>query len=402
MSKNAIKVSELNNYIKKIIDMDYLIKNIAVEGEISNLKKHSNGNIYFSLKDEKSRINAIVYSTNANFDFDLQEGMSIIATGVVSFYDREGQINFYIDEIKLRGEGYLYQDFLNLKKKLGSEGLFDARHKKKIVKYPKSIGLITSDTGAAVRDVLNNLYKRNNLVDVYLYPSFVQGRLASESVINGIKFFNENKKVDTIVIARGGGSFEDLSAFNDEKLAREIYSSDIPIISAIGHEIDFCISDFVADLRASTPTNAVELVTGSKKDLINELFDLISNLFNSMNNRIHREKYQNLDLFNTLSQKNPIGLINKEERKLDFLKRHLDFNIQNKMHSNQNRMLEAKINLKSYDLKKDDDYRRLSNLKFYLNKNFSSKLHLNENYLRYNLNYLEKSAASNLENSKSR
>lgn len=390
MLKNAIKVSELNSYIKKLVDMDYLLKNINVIGEISNLKKHSNGNIYFSLKDEKARINAIVYGSKSNFDFNLEEGLSIVATGVVSLYEREGQINFYVDDIKLNGEGNLYRDFLKLKKKLAEEGLFDSKYKKKIAKYPKAIGLITSDTGAAIRDVLNILYKRNNLVDVFLYPSFVQGKLASEGVIKGIKFFNENKNVDTIVITRGGGSFEDLQAFNDEALAREIFASDIPIISAIGHEIDFCISDFVADLRASTPTNATELVTGSKKDLINELNDLVSNLFNSMNKRLYREKYLNLSFYNELSSKNPSGLINNKERLLYSLKTRMDMTIQKKINLNQSELIEFKINLEKFDLNIKGSFKDLLKKNYYLNKNLESKIKFSENYLSYNLDYLNR------------
>ncbi len=396
MSKNAIKVSELNSYIKKLVDMDYLLKNINVIGEISNLKKHSNGNIYFSLKDEKARINAIVYGSKIDFDFNLEEGLSIIATGVVSLYEKEGQINFYVDDIEINGEGNLYRDFLKLKKKLAAEGLFDSKYKKKIKKYPKSIGLITSDTGAAIRDVLNILYKRNNLVDVFLYPSFVQGKLASEGVIRGIKFFNENKNVDTIVITRGGGSFEDLQAFNDEDLAREIFASKIPIISAIGHEIDFCISDFVADLRASTPTNATELVTGSKKDLINELNDLVSNLFNSMDKRLYREKYLNLRFYNELSSKNPSDLVNKKERLLYSLKTRLDFDIQKKLNSSKSELFKSKINLVKFNLNIESSFKNLKNKNYYLNKNLESKINFSESYLSYSLDYLNRFMLANL------
>lgn len=396
MSKNAIKVSELNSYIKKLVDMDYLLKNINVIGEISNLKKHSNGNIYFSLKDEKARINAIVYGSKIDFDFNLEEGLSIIATGVVSLYEKEGQINFYVDDIEINGEGNLYRDFLKLKKKLAAEGLFDSKYKKKIKKYPKSIGLITSDTGAAIRDVLNILYKRNNLVDVFLYPSFVQGKLASERVIRGIKFFNENKNVDTIVITRGGGSFEDLQAFNDEDLAREIFASKIPIISAIGHEIDFCISDFVADLRASTPTNATELVTGSKKDLINELNDLVSNLFNSMDKRLYREKYLNLRFYNELSSKNPSDLVNKKERLLYSLKTRLDFDIQKKLNSSKSELFKSKINLVKFNLNIESSFKNLKNKNYYLNKNLESKINFSESYLSYSLDYLNRFMLANL------
>ncbi|MET3616469.1 exodeoxyribonuclease VII large subunit [Peptoniphilus olsenii] len=401
MPNNAIKVSELNSYIKKLLEMDYLLRNISVMGEISNLKFHSNGNIYFSLKDEKARINAKIYSADTDFDFNLEEGLEVIARGIVSYYEKEGQINFYVDDLKLNGEGNLYQNFLRLKNKLQSEGLFDSKFKKNIVKYPSTVGLITSDTGAAIRDVLNILKKRNNLIDVLVYPSFVQGKSASENVINGINYFNNKCNVDTIIIARGGGSVEDLSAFNDENLAREIFASEIPIISAIGHEVDFCISDFVSDLRAATPTNAAELVTGSKKDLIKELLDLISNLFDSLNKKIYNKKYHILNIYNRLSKNNPNTLINKEYRKLDYYERYLNIYFQKNLNLHKNKLISYQVELANFKFKDKYNQNYIKILYINLNRNIISKLNYLRNDLFYDWKFINESFLKFLNNLKS-
>ena len=283
MKSNAFNVSELNNYIKKLVSMDYILRDISITGEVTNLNIHSNGNIYFSLKDNFSRIDAMISAKDVNVK--LFDGASIMAKGTVTYYDRSGRIFLYVSEIELDGKGNLYQKFLDLKDELEREGLFDLSHKKKIKKFPGSIGLITSTSGAAIKDVINLFRKRNRICDIYVFPSFVQGNMASENLIKGIKYFNESQNVDTIIIARGGGSFEDLFVFNDESLAREIFNSNIPIISAVGHEIDYTICDFVSDLRAATPTNAAELATTSEDEIFGELL----NKKNSLNNLIERK-----------------------------------------------------------------------------------------------------------------
>ncbi|WP_308534029.1 exodeoxyribonuclease VII large subunit [uncultured Peptoniphilus sp.] len=275
----AIRVSQLNSYIKKIISMDYLLSNVTVEGEISNFKSHQNGNFYFSLKDESSRINAIVFYKEAeNLSFKLEDGLKIVAKGNVSYYEKDGQTNFYISEIISSASGNLYEKFLKLREKLDKEGLFDQDHKKAIPYFPRTIGIITSSSGAAVKDMVNMLRLRNSLVDIIIYPSLVQGPEAPSDLISGIEYFNRERSCDLIILGRGGGSFEDLFAFNDEKLARAIYASNIPIISAVGHEVDFSISDFVSDKRAATPTKAAEIATVSKVDLEKNLRDLFIRL----------------------------------------------------------------------------------------------------------------------------
>ena len=268
---NAIKVSELNKYLKKHISMDYLLSDIEVEGEISNFKLHSNGNMYLSLKDEFSKINAMVYVMDTEgVDFKPKDGDKVLARGSVSLFEKDASIKLFIRSMKLKGLGDLHERYLKLKEKLFKEGLFDEEHKRKISYFPETIGVITSPTGAAVRDIINVLKRRNRSVNIIIYPSLVQGDGASEDLIKGIRYFNNNP-VDTIIIGRGGGGYEDLFCFNDEELAREIYNSRIPVISAVGHEIDYVISDFASDLRAPTPSAAAELVSMSTEDLYNRL-----------------------------------------------------------------------------------------------------------------------------------
>lgn len=310
MKMKAIKVSELNKYLKKHIAMDYILSDIEVEGEISNLKYHTNGNIYLSLKDECSKINAMVYVMDADgIDFKPSDGDKVIAKGSVSLFEKDASVKLFIRSMNLKGLGDLHERFIKLKEKLYKEGLFDDIHKKDIKYFPKEIGVITSPTGAAIRDIINVLKRRNSAVNIVLYPSLVQGDNASENLINGIRYFNENP-VDTIIIGRGGGGYEDLFCFNDETLAREIFKSKIPVISAVGHEIDYVISDFVSDMRAPTPSAAAEIVSMSKYDLENRL----DQSFNRMNAIMIKliedkstelcdiEKFLNMYLFNEIEK----------------------------------------------------------------------------------------------------
>ena len=321
---NAIKVHELNKYIKKYISMDYILTDMKVEGEISNFKHHSNGNMYMSLKDDNSKIDAIIYSMDTDkIDFTPQDGDSVIVRGTVSVYEKDASIRLFIREMNLKGLGDLHEKFLRLKESLYKEGLFDEESKKKIPYFPDTVGVITSPTGAAIRDIINVLKRRNSSVNLILYPSNVQGDKAPEMLIEGLKYFNENP-VDVIILGRGGGGYEDLFCFNDEALAREIHKSHIPVISAVGHEIDFVISDFVSDLRAPTPSAASEIVAMSKEDLKNKL-DMSLNIMNQrMENNIkeHRDEINNnknkLDEFINLK-------IIDEKKFLVHLKHFLDY-----------------------------------------------------------------------------
>ena len=261
MSKNILTVTELNQYIKSFFDSSVFLQDIYIKGEISNFTNHyKTGHFYFTLKDEGGILKSVMFKSSvANLKFMPENGMKIIAHGRVSLYVKDGSYQLYVDSMEPDGIGALYIAYEQLKAKLESEGLFSPSHKKPIPKYPKKIGIVTSPTGAAVRDMINVSSRRFPLTEIILFPCLVQGENAPAQIIQGIKFFNIKMPVDTIIIGRGGGSLEELWAFNNEALARTIFASNIPIISAVGHETDFSISDFVSDLRAPTPSAAAEL-----------------------------------------------------------------------------------------------------------------------------------------------
>ena len=268
----VVTVSQLNNYMKRYIDNNVHLTNLYVKGEISNYKKHYSGHIYMTLKDENSAIKAVMFKWSAaNVKFNIENGMCVIACGKVAVFERDGQYQLYIDSMTPDGVGELYVAYEQLKEKLEKEGLFRQDIKKEIPKYPKTIGVVTSPTGAAVRDIINVITRRYNLTDIYIYPAQVQGIGAGQTVADGIKFFNKKRPVDVMIIGRGGGSIEDLWAFNEEVVARAIFESDIPIISAVGHETDFTISDFVADLRVPTPSAAAEMSVPNQIELRSNL-----------------------------------------------------------------------------------------------------------------------------------
>lgn len=260
MNKNIYSISQVNNYIKMLLEDDVLLNNINIEGEISNFKEHSSGHLYFSIKDESSSINAVMYRNNAyNINFEIKNGMKAIIFGYISSYTKTGQYQIYVEDINILGKGDLEKDLEKLKAKLYKAGFFDERNKKPISKSPNVIGVITSPTGAAIKDIINIYNRRNKTVKLILIPSTVQGENAHLEIINAINIANEYKNIDTLILTRGGGAYEDLACFNNEEVAKAIYFSKIPIITGIGHEIDFTISDFVADLRAPTPSAAIEL-----------------------------------------------------------------------------------------------------------------------------------------------
>lgn len=273
MAYNPISVTELNQYIKGKFDEDEYFANVLVEGEISNYKHHYTGHLYFTLKDENSLIKCIMFKTyTGHLDFEPQDGMKVMILGSISVFERDGTYQLYAKAIKPLGKmGDLRVAYEELKNKLEKEGLFVKEHKKQIPMYPKIIGVLTSNTGAVIRDIINVSTRRNPNVVIRLFPVPVQGDGAGEKIAKGIEFMNENKLADVLIIARGGGSLEDLWPFNEEVLARAIYASELPIISAVGHETDFTISDFVADLRAPTPSAAAELAVPDIQDLILKL-----------------------------------------------------------------------------------------------------------------------------------
>ncbi len=261
MTYNPISVSQLNKYIKDKFEEDEYFANVLVEGEISNFKNHYTGHMYFTLKDDKSLIKAIMFKTyTGHLDFVPQDGMKVMILGSVSVFERDGTYQLYAKAMKQLGKmGDLRAAYEELKEKLEKEGLFDQSHKKLIPMMPKTIGVLTSNTGAVIRDIINVSTRRNPNVHIRLFPVPVQGEGAGKKIAEGIEFMNKNKLADVLIVARGGGSLEDLWPFNEEVVARAIYDSELPVISAVGHETDFTIADFVADLRAPTPSAAAEL-----------------------------------------------------------------------------------------------------------------------------------------------
>ena len=259
MKDNYLTVTQLSRYLKYKFDEDNHLKKVYLKGEISNFKAHTRGHYYFTLKDEGSRINAVMFQTNIkNLKFTPQDGMKVLVTGKVTVYEATGGYQIYIDNMLEDGIGNLYIAFEQLKKKLDSEGLFEKSHKRKIKKIPKKVGIVTASTGAAIRDIITTIKRRYPICETILFPSLVQGTSAAEDIVKKIELAN-TYDLDTLIVGRGGGSIEDLWPFNEEIVARAIYKSKVPVISAVGHEIDFTISDFVADLRAPTPTAAAEL-----------------------------------------------------------------------------------------------------------------------------------------------
>lgn len=289
MPVNSITVNQLNNYVKSLIENDVHLTYISVTGEISNFKNHfSSGHWYFTLKDSAASVRCVMFRINtARVKFNVRDGDRVVLRGKVSLYEKDGQYQFYAEEIHPLGDGDLALAFKQVKEKLEKEGLFDESSKRSLVKYPKRIAVITSDTGAAVKDIINILEKRYSMCEVVLCPVNVQGEYAVSNMISALDKVYGLDGIDTIIIGRGGGSAEDLQAFNSEILARKIYESPIPVISAVGHETDFTICDFVADVRASTPSHAAELATPDADEILSR----INNLRRIIVNRL-KSKYE--------------------------------------------------------------------------------------------------------------
>ncbi len=286
-------VSEVNTYIKLLIEKDLFLSYIYVKGEISNLKIHTSGHMYFTLKDRYSRIKCVMFKSSlSKVKFIPEEGMQVVVRGYFSIYERDGQYQLYSESIILEGTGELYKAFEQLKERLQKEGLFDKSAKKPLPFYPKNVAIITSPTGAAVRDIISITKRRNPNVNILLYPVLVQGPEASGQIAQGLKFFNKQKKVDVIIVGRGGGSIEELWAFNEEVVARAIYNSSIPVVSAVGHETDYTIADFVADERAATPSAAAEIVIPEIRQLKSHLKKIDSQIYLGILSYIKDRKFR--------------------------------------------------------------------------------------------------------------
>ena len=326
MKLKTLSVGEVNNYVKKLVENDFILKNLNVKGEISNLKFHSSGHIYFSLKDENSKVNCIMFKNNAvNLDFRLEEGMRVEIKARLGVYHKEGTYQLYCENIKKAGIGELFEEFHKLKKELSEEGIFDEKYKRALPKFPKRIGIITARTGAAVRDIINVIQRRNKSLDIILYPAKVQGENAADSIIEGIRYFNNEKSVDVIILGRGGGSIEELWTFNNRDLAYEIFNSRIPTVSAVGHEVDFTISDFVSDMRAPTPSAAGELVSPSLQEMINDLLNKKEFLHRAIDRKFLNAK-KDVDLLHKgLKGNNPKHIIEKRIKEVNSLEEKLNF-----------------------------------------------------------------------------
>lgn len=311
MALRPVSVTQLNEYISRVLATDPLLGNISVVGEISNLKYHSSGHVYFSIIDENSKVNCFLPSTYAKkLAYRLADGLEIIVRGYINVYKKGGTYTLFVRSVEVSGEGNLAQAFQIMKERLSAEGLFDPEHKKPICQFPAKIGVITAETGAAVRDILKIIQSRTSLVDVAVFPVQVQGEGAAQDIAAMIDYVNDHfDDVDTLIVGRGGGSIEDLWAFNEEVVARAIYRSRIPVISAVGHEIDFTIADFVADRRAETPTAAAEMAVPDSGKLEEWLNAKKEDLLRSLENKV---RYQKL-------------LAEKQRRELDiFLGKRMD------------------------------------------------------------------------------
>ena len=331
-SKMILSVTQINEYIRALIAQDEVLSMIMVRGEISNLTLHRSGHIYFTLKDETSVLKAVMFRSSAQrVKFALKEGMNVIVYGRISLYTPSGQYQLYAEDIQPDGIGALYVAYEQIKEKLAKEGLFDASRKKPIPKIPTTVGIVTSPTGAAIHDMINVMGRRFPLAKLLLYPALVQGENAYKTLIGGIEYFNQTKSVDVIIIGRGGGSMEDLWAFNNVELAYAIAKSSIPVISAVGHESDFTICDFVADLRAPTPSAAAELAVPDALTVRNEINQTITDVEKKLIMQIYqcRKQIELLSSSRVLSSKE--SLLDEYKMKINLLSDKLDSNISNIM-----------------------------------------------------------------------
>lgn len=338
MKLRALDISEANSYIKRILINDPILYNIRVKGEISNFKVHSSGNVYLSLKDEKSKLNCIIFKSNYDKSLNLDNGVKIIASGYISVYERDGAYQLYINEVEIEGIGNLYIEFNKLKEKLKKEGLFDTKYKKEIPKMPKAIGIVTSPTGAVVRDIINVTKRRFPKVDIKLYPVNVQGEKSAQDICEGIEFLNKMENVDTIIVGRGGGSLEELWSFNEEIVAREVFKSKIPIISAVGHETDFTICDFVSDMRAPTPSAAAEIATPDLSQIYYRLDNIRNRMNRSLNNQVILDNEKLVNTFEKINNYMKNYVIRDKVIQLDKIYDKINFRLEQNLETSKEKL----------------------------------------------------------------
>ncbi len=379
MENNNFSVSQINSYLKKKFNMDPKLKNIQVKGELSNYKSYANGHDYFTLKDENSQIKGVLYKgRKRNLEFEPKNGMKVIIKGSIEVYEKNGYYQLKANTIKKDGIGDLYIAFEKLKKKLQSEGLFDKEHKKEIPKYPKRIGVITAKTGAAIKDIITTINRRYPQCEIYVFSTLVQGDFAAPQIVSQLKR-SQKYDLDTIIIGRGGGSIEDLWPFNEEIVAREIFDCKIPIISAVGHETDFTISDFAADLRAPTPTAAAELAVPQTDELNNRIYQISKRLTKIMENMLLNNKERLDNICKKQIIKNPESIYDIKQMHLDQLINNLDHSSKDIITKNKSKLqlLENNAVLKNPKNIYENKKTHLNNL--IKNLNYSSKNIITEN-----------------------
>ena len=338
MEDKYLSVTALTRYIKYKIDNDNHLQEVYLKGEISNFKAHTRGHYYFTIKDENSRINAIMFSFNASkLKFMPEDGMKILVKGKISVFESTGNYQIYVEEMNEDGVGNLHIAFEQLKKKLGDEGLFDSKYKKEIPKIPMKVGIITASTGAAVKDILSTIKRRFPICKTILFPCLVQGELAKDDIVKKLDIA-DNYGLDVIILGRGGGSIEDLWPFNEEIVARKVFDCKTPIISGVGHQIDFTICDFVADVRAETPTGAAERAVPKLTDLLLEIKNDETRLTNAVKRILDNNKLRLKKLKDSYVLKNPLSLYDIKEQKLDNLIDKLNTNMNTIIYTNKSKL----------------------------------------------------------------
>ena len=342
MNDKYLTVSAITRYLKFKFEQDPNLINVYIKGEISNFKAHTTGHYYFSIKDDNSKINAIMFRTNASkLNFIPKEGMKVLVSGSIRIYEQAGSYQIYVSDMIEDGVGNLYIAFEKLKKKLSAEGLFDSKYKKELPKIPSKIGIVTASTGAAIKDIISTIRRRFPLCETYLFPCLVQGENAPKDIVNKIKQA-DNYNLDVLIVGRGGGSFEDLNCFNDEEVARTIFACNTPVISAVGHEIDYTIADYVADFRAPTPTGAAEVAVPSMVDLKHSINQYKIRLNESINKKVNYLKLYMDSIKNSFVIKNPNIMFENKKQTLDLLNEKLTRLIKEKLESKKIQLFQFK------------------------------------------------------------
>ena len=364
MDDRYISVTALTRYIKYKIDNDSHLQEVYLKGEISNFKAHTRGHFYFTIKDETSRINAIMFSFNASkLKFTPEDGMKVLVKGKISVFESTGNYQIYVEELSEDGLGNLHIAFEQLKKKLGDEGLFDPKHKKEIPKIPMRVGIITASTGAAVKDILSTIKRRFPICKTILFPCLVQGELAKDDIVKKLDIA-DNYDLDVIILGRGGGSIEDLWPFNEEIVARKVFNCKTPIISGVGHQIDFTICDFVADVRAETPTGAAERAVPMLSDILLEINNYKTRSSNMIKNILEKNKLRLTKLKESYVLKNPLSLYEIKEQKLDNIIDKLNININNVINISKSKLdiIKGSIIFKEPSILYDNKWKKTNHL----------------------------------------